>query len=256
MQSADDPHNTQGNIPKTPADELREPLPTHTFPLVSPQVMNNAPSAPTYSIDQWLTAPTQIAEPAHVPHQLARLVTALRTAKPEQLSTNDAPATSVADRQAAVLILLKSATKAPEVILLQRSNALRHHPGEIAFPGGTREPTDRDPAATAVREAAEEIGLKPHSVKPLIALPRLHIRASSFDVTAVIAHWHQPGPIQPADPTETQRVFGIALSDLDDPDRWHIHHADNWTGPATFLDTTTRLWGYTAEILAYMARNL
>ena len=63
--------------------------------------MNNAPHAPTNSIDQWLMAPTQIAEPAHVPLQLARLVTALRKARPEQLSTNDAPVTRVTDRQGA-----------------------------------------------------------------------------------------------------------------------------------------------------------
>ena len=83
---------------------------------------------------------------------------------------------------------------------------------KMTFPGGTREPTDRDPAATALREAAEEIGLDPHDVVPMITLPRLLIRASGFDVTAVIACWRRPSPIRPVDPAETRRVFTVALS--------------------------------------------
>jgi 8-oxo-dGTP pyrophosphatase MutT (NUDIX family) len=215
--------------------------------------MNQPPIARTFSVDQWLSAPTQIAQPAHIPIRLARLVTALRTAEPHQLSTNDPPATSVAERQAAVLVLLTDTTQGPKVTLLQRSNALRDHPGEIAFPGGSREPTDRDPAATALREAAEEIGLEPAGVDPLITLPRLHIGASGFDVTAVVAIWREPGPTR-IDPTETHRVFDIALSELDNPDRWHTFHTANWTGPATIVGDA-RLWGYTAEVLLYMAQN-
>lgn len=215
--------------------------------------MNQPPIARTFTVDQWLSAPTEIALPDHIPSRLARLVTALQTADPRQLSTNDPPATRVAERQAAVLILLKDTSQSPKVILLQRSNALRDHPGEIAFPGGSREPTDRNPAATALREAAEEIGLEPSSVDPLITLPRLHIRPSGFDVTAVIAHWRQPGPTR-IDPTETHRVFDIALSELDNPDRWHTYRTAGWTGPATLVGAG-RLWGYTAEVLLYMAQH-
>jgi 8-oxo-dGTP pyrophosphatase MutT (NUDIX family) len=212
--------------------------------------------APTYSTDQWLAAPTQLAAPADIPAPLVPLITALGTAKPEQLSSNDPVATRIADRQAAVLVLLKDATAGPEVVLLQRSDTLRHHPGEIAFPGGSREPSDRDPAATALREATEEIGLDPLGVDPLITLPRLLIAASGFDVTAVIAHWRHPGPIHPVHPDETRRVLTIALPELNNPARWHTFRTRGWTGPATHLDVATRLWGYTAEILAFMAHNL
>jgi 8-oxo-dGTP pyrophosphatase MutT (NUDIX family) len=148
-------------------------------------------NAPTYSIDQWLTAPTQLAAPADISAPLVPPITALRSAKPQQLSTNDPLAARIADQQVAVLVLLKDAAVGPEVVLLQRSDTLRHQPGEIAFPGGSREPTDRDPAATALREATEEIGLDPRGVDPLITLPRLLIPASGFDVTALIAHWRQ-----------------------------------------------------------------
>ena len=218
--------------------------------------MRNDPfAAPTYTVEDWLAAVGTKTDAATVPARLVRLVTALSTAPPGELNTNDPVATHIADRQAAVLVLLNDTSNGPEVVLLQRSSALRDHPGEIAFPGGSRESTDRDPAATALREAAEEIGLDPSSVDPLVTLPRLHIVVSDFDVTAVVAHWRQPGPVYPVNPAETHRVLTVALPDLDNPDRWHQYQYNDWSGPATFLDGGARLWGYTAEILLYMSKN-
>jgi 8-oxo-dGTP pyrophosphatase MutT (NUDIX family) len=212
-------------------------------------------TAPTYTVDDWLAAGGPKHDAGVVPGRLVRLVTALRTAAPGKLNTNDPVATRVADRQAAVLVLVKDTSDGPEVVLLQRSSTLRNHPGEIAFPGGSREATDRDPAATALREAAEEIGLDPNSVDPLVTLPRLHIGVSDFDVTAVVALWRKPGPVYPVNSAETHRVLTVALPDLDDPDRWHQYQCNDWSGPATFLDGGARLWGYTAEILLYMSEN-
>jgi 8-oxo-dGTP pyrophosphatase MutT (NUDIX family) len=212
-------------------------------------------ASPTYTVDDWLAAAGAENDAVTIPGRLVRLVTALGTAEPGQLSTNDPAATDIADRQAAVLVLLKDTIDGPEVVLLQRSSTLRDHPAEIAFPGGSREPTDRNPAATALREAAEEIDLNPGSVDPLITLPRFHIGVSDFDVTAVIAHWRQPGPVHPVDSAETHRVLTVALRDLDHPDRWHQYQCNDWSGPATFLDGGARLWGYTAEILLYMSKN-
>src|SRR5271156_2960102 len=218
--------------------------------------MRSDPSAaPTDTVDYWLAAAGPQNEGAIVPGRLVRLVTALSTAPSGELNTNDPVATHIADRQAAVLVLLKDTTDGPEVVLLQRSSTLRDHPAEIAFPGGARESADRDPAATALREAAEEIGLDPSSVDPLITLPRLHIVVSDFDVTAVVAHWRQPGPVHPVHAAETHRVLTVALPDLDNPDRWHQYQCNDWTGSATFLDDATRLWGYTAEIVLYMSKN-
>jgi 8-oxo-dGTP pyrophosphatase MutT (NUDIX family) len=208
-----------------------------------------------YTVDDWLAAAGPKNDAGVVPGRIVRVVTALRAATPGQLNTNDPVAIRVADRQAAVLVLLKDTSDGPDVVLLQRSSTLRHHPGEIAFPGGSRESTDRDPAATALREAAEEIGLDPSSVDPLVTLPRLHIGVSGFDVTGVVALWRQPGPVRPVNPAETHRVLTVALPDLDNPDRWHQYQRNDWSGPATFLDGGARLWGYTAETLLYMSKN-
>lgn len=67
---------------------------------------------------------------------------------------------------AAVLIPVVARAE-PTVLLTQRTDSLRRHAGQIAFPGGRMEPTDRDPTATALREAHEEIGLDPSFVETL-----------------------------------------------------------------------------------------
>lgn len=67
---------------------------------------------------------------------------------------------------AAVLIPVVARPE-PTVLLTQRTDSLRRHAGQIAFPGGRMEPTDRDPTATALREAHEEIGLDASFVETL-----------------------------------------------------------------------------------------
>lgn len=87
--------------------------------------MRNDPSAaPTYTVDDWLAAAGPKNDAAIIPSRLVRLVTALSTAAPGQLNTNDPVATHIADRQAAVLVLLKDTSDGPEVVLLQRSYTL------------------------------------------------------------------------------------------------------------------------------------
>jgi 8-oxo-dGTP pyrophosphatase MutT (NUDIX family) len=191
------------------------------------------------------------------PDWLLPLISALRRAQPRQLSLNDSPASHIADRQAAVLILLAgTGADAAEVVLVERARGLRDHPGEISFPGGGWEPDDTSPVDTALREAAEETGVDPTGIAPLLVLPRLFIRASGFDVTAIIGYWHRPGPLIPTDPAETQRVFSIALRELAQPNRWQDYTVPGWHGPSTRLEHGALLWGYTAEILLFISRNI
>jgi 8-oxo-dGTP pyrophosphatase MutT (NUDIX family) len=125
---------------------------------------------------------------AIVPASLAGLVHAVAAARPEELSRNDPVPDTAAERQAAVLILIATDRDGgPDVLLQQRAPNLRDHAGEVAFPGGARENGDSGPPATAIREAAEETGVDPAAVEPLIVLPRLHIPPSRFDVTGVLA---------------------------------------------------------------------
>jgi len=89
-------------------------------------------------------------------------------------------------RPAAVLIGVVERPYGLQVILTKRAEHLRHHPGQISFPGGKVESYDHSVIATALREAHEEIGLDPSHVTELGLLPPLNT-ISHFNVTPVVA---------------------------------------------------------------------
>jgi len=114
---------------------------------------------------------------------------------------------SVADRRAAVLVLLLRGTDGgARVLLTRRSSALKSHPGECALPGGKRDPGDADDASAAKREAFEEVGLPPDSVEVLGCLPPV-LSKHCLSVTPVVALLRcadavvglRPGPAQGSD---------------------------------------------------------
>ncbi|HEY1515205.1 MAG TPA: CoA pyrophosphatase [Solirubrobacteraceae bacterium] len=207
----------------------------------------------TDDLARWL-APTDLRT-ASVPAPLVGLVHAVAAARPEALSRNDPVPDTAGERQAAVLILIATdRADGPDVLLAQRSPKLRDHAGEVAFPGGAREDGDAGPPATAIREAAEETGVDPAAVEPLVLLPRLHIPPSRFDVTGVLAHWRTPSPVSAVDPGETSRVMRIPFTALADPEnRVMLSTHFGWRGPAFVLDRIV-VWGYTGEILAALLR--
>ena len=207
----------------------------------------------TDDLARWL-APTDLRA-AVVPPPLVGLVHAIAAARPEELSRNDPVPDTAGERQAAVLILIATdGADGPDVLLQQRSPNLRDHAGEVAFPGGAREDGDAGPPATAIREAAEETGVEPAAIEPLILLPRLHIPPSRFDVTGVLAHWPLPSPVSAIDPGETSRVMRVPFTALADPEnRVMLSTRFGWHGPAFVLEGAV-VWGYTGEILAALLR--
>ncbi len=93
-------------------------------------------------------------------------------------------------RSAAVLILLfPDEIGEARLLLTERADRGGHHSGEVSFPGGRVEPGDLDLAATALREATEEVGLDPVAagVRVLGTLPVQWIPVSNFTVTPVLA---------------------------------------------------------------------
>lgn len=103
-----------------------------------------------------------------------------------------------------------------DVLLTRRASGMRHHAGQIAFPGGGVEAGDNSMAHTALREAEEETGLDPASVDVLGALPRVHVAVSRNMVTPVVGWWHTPAAVA-ADHSESVDVFRVPVATLLDP---------------------------------------
>jgi 8-oxo-dGTP pyrophosphatase MutT (NUDIX family) len=152
-------------------------------------------------------------------------------------------------RASAVLILLGE-QDGPDVLVLQRSDTMRTHAGQPAFPGGAADPTDADAAATALREASEEVGLDPATVQVVAELPTLWIPVSNFLVTPVLAWWREPHPVHAVDVAEVARVERLPVRELVDPaNRLRVRHPSGWIGPA-FRVRDMLVWGFTAGVLS------
>lgn len=158
-------------------------------------------------------------------------------------------------RPAAVLVGVVAGASGAEVILTKRASHLKHHPGQIAFPGGKQEDSDPTPEAAALREAQEEIGLAPDLVRVIGRLPA-HETVTGFLMTPILAQVAQFSPSR--DPGEVDEVFTVPLSHLLAPgsysiqrrlwrDQWRSYYAVPW-GPYY-------IWGATARILRGLAER-
>ncbi len=157
-------------------------------------------------------------------------------------------------RPAGVLVAVGESAGHPMLYLTKRSSALKHHPGQIAFPGGKQDAGDADIIAAALREAREEIGLSPENVEVLGTLPS-HETVTGFKVTPVIArlrHAFDPTP----ELGEVEEVFRVPLDHVLTPGNFTIE-GRRWRGSLRKYYTVPYgpyyIWGATARILRAMA---
>jgi 8-oxo-dGTP pyrophosphatase MutT (NUDIX family) len=152
-------------------------------------------------------------------------------------------------RHSAILILFGDGPAGPDVLLVQRSQSLRRHAGQPAFPGGVIDAGDDGPASAAVREAAEEAGVDPAGVDVVSVLPDLYISRTGYRVSPVLAWWRKPVPAAPGDPAEVTAVARIPVAELADPDRrLMIRYPGGQAGPA-FKAGEMLVWGFTAFVV-------
>jgi 8-oxo-dGTP pyrophosphatase MutT (NUDIX family) len=156
-------------------------------------------------------------------------------------------------RPAAVLIAIERTASGGRVLLTKRSSKLKHHPGQIAFPGGKLDPDDADLKAAALREAWEEVGLPPQKVRIIGQLP-CHETVTGFQVTPFVAELR--GPFIPVtEAGEVEDVFTVPLAHLLDRAQFTIE-TRRWRGVWRQYYAVPYGPYYTWGATARMLRNL
>ncbi|WP_420568946.1 CoA pyrophosphatase [Thalassovita sp.] len=160
-------------------------------------------------------------------------------------------------RAAGVLVAMIMHKDEPHVILTKRASHLKHHPGQIAFPGGKQDEGDADVIAAALREADEEVGLNPHQVEVLGTLPA-HETVTGFAVTPVLARVTGTFEAIP-EPGEVDEVFLVPLSHVTTVARFSVQ-GRRWRGARRHYFTVPwgpyYIWGATARILRGLAERI
>lgn len=134
------------------------------------------------------------------------------------------------------------------VVLTRRSNHLRTHKGEVSFPGGGRDPSDRDLIATALRETQEEIGIDPATVEIIGELDHM----TTFSGRAYIVPYVGALPGRPAlvvNPHEVESIVEAPLSELLLAE---VYREEQWgiDWPVHFFELVgDTVWGATGRML-------
>ncbi len=187
----------------------------------------------------------RLASPGAPPSSDFDLIPGLRGLDPAKL------------RPAAVLVPLVERDAGLSVVLTRRSRFLRHHPGQIAFPGGKIDRGDGSAEAAALREAEEEIGLPRGHVEVIGALPAHHT-VTRYTVTPVVARI--PVDFQGvAEVGEVDEIFEVPLGFLLDPANLQVQ-ARVWQGAERAYYAIPYgpyyVWGATARMLKGFSDHL
>ena len=163
---------------------------------------------------------------------------------------HDPAVVSGMERQAAVVVGVAERDGDPHLLFTKRADHLGEHPGQMSFPGGSREPSDESLWATALREADEEIGLQPHEAERVGRLDDIET-VTEYSVRPFVARI--PDREYDPDEREVAEVVVLSLDDLTDLDNYeserrdhpyygdiriHFFHVDGYT-----------VWGATGRML-------
>lgn len=144
----------------------------------------------------------------------------------------------------------------PSLLFTRRTHDVRHHKGEVSFPGGARHAEDEDLLRTALRETEEELGIEEHRLEVLGRMPMVRAAVSGYVVVPFVAHLTDRPPLRPS-PFEVAEVLEFTLPDLAAAERLERR---TWEGGA-YHTYTYRLdgqvvWGLTGRILHQLLETL
>ncbi len=160
-------------------------------------------------------------------------------------------------RPAAVLIPLVDYGSELKVILTERAHHLKHHPGQISFPGGGVESSDENLFSTALREAQEEIGLPPMNVEVIGMLPSYRT-ISGYSIAPVVG-FIDPNYTPRIDTNEVESAFEVPLAHLLNRKNHLVHttHRRNRAFPIYFIPWQDKMiWGATAALLRNLSHHI
>ena len=157
-------------------------------------------------------------------------------------------------KPAAVLIAIRNDTQS--LILTKRSANLKNHPGQIAFPGGKKDPGDSDLIVTALREASEEIALPNDHVEVLGTLPT-HETVTGYAVTPVVGLVANQKTLTP-ELDEVEEIFEIPFAHVLKT-KHYATQSRRWQGRMRYYQTVPYgpyyIWGATARMLFGLAKR-
>lgn len=161
---------------------------------------------------------------------------------------------------AAVLVGMVPRAEGLQVLLTRRTAALRHHAGQVSFPGGRVETDDRDACAAALRETAEEVGIASSLIRPLGYLDSLRT-VTGFRVLPLVAVI-TPDYVASPDPREVDEVFEVSFDYLMSPSNLRRVQVTFAGRPRTVLEfvdpgsSGRRIWGVSASILLNLRERM
>ena len=160
-------------------------------------------------------------------------------------------------RPAGVLIPIIERDPGLTVLLTERSAELKHHAGQVSFPGGGMEQADQDVAATALRETHEEVGIEPERIEVAGYLPSLPT-ITGYAVTPVVGLVAADFRLR-IDPLEVESAFEVPLEYLLDAGN-EVYSEREFEGvvyPITSIDFDGhRIWGATAIMIGILREQL
>ena len=168
------------------------------------------------------------------------------------------PEPGEACRRAAVLVPIVLEPKGARVVYTLRTGDLEDHAGQVSFPGGSPEPQDDSLLATALREAEEEIDLRPDTVEIVGELEEMYIPPSRFLVRPFVGLLSEQAELVLA-PEEVEAIFSVSLEELMSPEAFEkvIWEREGWPHEVPIFAVGGHdIWGATAAITAGLLARL